>query len=111
MSLVTEPVSKPKLRRAQLPEHFRRNGLPPLSLSYLNKLSSLGDGPPVAMIWNRVCLYDPDESLAWLQEKVEEQTKAARDRQEKNRKLRQEHLERLARQAEAAAKTRDFQAA
>jgi hypothetical protein len=109
MSSATEPVSKPKLRRAQLPEHFRRNGLPPLSLSYINKLASLGEGPPIAMIWNRICLYDPDESLAWLQEKVEEQTKAARERQEQNRRVRQEHLERLRRQAEAAAKNASHQ--
>jgi hypothetical protein len=97
------PVSpKPKLRRTQLPEHFRLNGLPPLTLSYINKLTSLGDGPPIAMIWNRMCLYDPDETLAWLRAKVEEQTAAAQERQQQNRERRRERMERLARQAEAS---------
>src|SRR5262249_20510244 len=100
MSLAIEASPKPKLRRAQLPEHFRRNGLPPLSLSYINKLASLGDGPPIAMIWNRICLYDPDESLDWLRAKVKEHTRAAQERQQHNRELRRERLERLKRQAE-----------
>jgi hypothetical protein len=105
MSLTAQADPKPKLRRAQLPEHFRRNGLPPLSLSYINKLASLGDGPPIAMIWNRTCLYDPDESILWLRAKVKEQTKAAQERQQQSRELRRERLERLKRQAEAAAKS------
>jgi hypothetical protein len=96
--------NNPKLYRHQLTDHFRQNGLPALSLNYLNKISSLGEGPPIAIVWNRRPMYDPAESITWLREKVEAQTNAARERQQKHHLLRQERLERLRRQAEAAAK-------
>ncbi|WP_407174550.1 hypothetical protein [Bradyrhizobium sp. STM 3562] len=93
---------KPKLYRHQLTEHFRQNGLPALSLNYLNKIASRGEGPPVAMTWNRRPLYDPDEAVAWLRAKVEEQTAAARERAEQNRQFRQRQIERLKKQVIAA---------
>ena len=78
-------TSKPKLFRSQLTELFRENGLPPLSLSYLNKIHCLGDGPPVAMIWNRRPMYDPDQALEWLRAKVDQQMQAALVRSEATR--------------------------
>jgi hypothetical protein len=106
------PSEKPKLFRKDLTEHFRAHGLPPLSLPYINKISALCEGPPVAMVWNGRHLYDPDEALEWLRAKVEKQTEAARERARHNREIkqrtlelnkevRQQHLER--RQSPAAA--------
>jgi hypothetical protein len=86
----------PKLYRNQLTALFRANGLPPLSLSYLNKISSLGEGPPFAMIWNRRPMYDPDEALSWLRTKVEKQTQAARARIEFNREFEEKKRAKLA---------------
>jgi hypothetical protein len=102
---VTPPDYKPKLYRRQLTELFKANGLPPLSFTYLNKISSLGEGPPIAMIWNRRPLYDPEEALEWLRAKVQQQTEAARERARQNKEIRQRSLERLRlnRQAAAAA--------
>jgi len=96
-------TSKPKLFRRQLTELFRENGLPPLSLSYLNKIHCLGDGPPVAMIWNRRPLYDPDEALAWLRLKVAEQMKTALARAEATRRFHRERAEFRRRSSELAA--------
>jgi hypothetical protein len=96
-------TSKPKLFRSQLTELFRENGLPPLSLSYLNKIHCLGDGPPVAMIWNRRPLYDPDEALAWLHLKVAEQMKTALARAEATRRFHRERAEFRRRSGELAA--------
>jgi hypothetical protein len=102
-SALAEPASNnPKLYRHQLTEHFRQNGLPALSLNYINKIASLGEGPPVAMIWNRRPLYDPDEALAWPRLKVEQQTIEGRERQEQNRQSRLQRLQRLQQQGIAA---------
>ena len=86
-------TSNPKLFRRQLTELFRENGLPPLTLSYLNKIHCLGDGPPVAMIWNRRPMYDPDQALEWLRAKVEASNKAALARAEATRKYHKERAE------------------
>jgi hypothetical protein len=103
LAIPAEPASNnPKLYRHQLTDHFRQNGLPALSLNYLNKIASLGDGPPVAMIWNRRPLYDPDETVAWLRQKVEAQTAEARERQEQNRQSRQRQIDRMPAQVIAA---------
>lgn len=82
----TAYAEKPKLFRGQLTEHFKSHGLPPLTLSYLNKISSLGDGPPISMIWNRRPLYDPDQALEWLRKKCDQQLQAARQRADFNRR-------------------------
>jgi hypothetical protein len=88
-------AQKPKLYREQLTQLFRENGLPPLSFTYLNKIASLGEGPPFALVWNRRPLYDPDEAMEWLRAKVQAQTEAARERARHNKEIRQRQLERL----------------
>jgi hypothetical protein len=108
----TAPLAeKPKLYRDQLPDLFWRNGLPRLSVNYLNKISSLGYGPPYSLIWNRRPLYDPDEAIRWLRTRVEEQTQAALARAESNLRFRQERLAKLARDATAVRAQRDSSAA
>jgi hypothetical protein len=93
--------TKPLLYRAELTELYKRNNLPALTLNYLNKIASLGEGPPFAIIFNRRPVYDPDEALAWLRARVEEQTRAARERQENSLQWRKKRLERLKAQSEA----------
>jgi hypothetical protein len=105
-AMITDAPTKPKLYRDQLPELFRKNGLPPLSVNYLNKIASAGEGPPFAIIFNRRPMYEPDEALAWLRARVEEQTQAARERMEYNRRLRQIQLANRWRDAEAVREQR-----
>jgi hypothetical protein len=88
-------AQKPKLYREQLTQLFRENGLPPLSFTYLNKIASLGEGPPFALVWNRRPLYDPDEALEWLRAKVQRQTEEARERARHSKEIRQRTIERL----------------
>jgi hypothetical protein len=89
VSTETAQFEKPKLYRSQLTELFKANGLPPLKLTYLNRISSEGDGPPVAMVWNRRPLYDPDQALEWMRAKVQQHTEAARERARHNREIKQ----------------------
>ena len=99
-------AQKPKLFRDQLTELFKTNGLPPLSVNYLNKIASLGEGPPVAIVFNRRPMYDPDEALAWMRERAEEQTRAWRERLANNRSLAQRLRAKRAREAEAVGEQR-----
>jgi hypothetical protein len=100
------PPPKPKLYRDQLTELFRANGLPALSVNYLNKIASLGEGPPVAIVFSRRPMYDPDEALAWMRERAEEQTRAWRERLANNRSLAQRLRAKRAREAEAVGEQR-----
>jgi hypothetical protein len=57
------------LTRRQAAEFLREHGYP-LSLSHLNKLVHLREGPPVAGYWGRYALYQPDALLEWAEARV-----------------------------------------
>jgi hypothetical protein len=48
---------------------LREHGYP-LSLSHLNKLAHLHQGPPVAGKWGRYDLHAPDALLEWAEARV-----------------------------------------
>ncbi len=73
------------LYRDQLPQHFADHGLPALKLTYLNKLTSLGEGPPVAAIYLGRRLYDPAAATSWLKARIKRQEAALRKRTERSR--------------------------
>jgi hypothetical protein len=58
---------KTYLLRRQLFELLQERGLPPHSMSVMNKLCapSVGRGPPVACYSGRRQLYTPEDGLAW----------------------------------------------
>ena len=57
------------LTRRQGVEFLRDHGYP-LSLSHLNKLAHLRQGPPVAGKWGRYDLHDPTALLEWAEARV-----------------------------------------
>jgi hypothetical protein len=57
------------LTRRQGVEFLREHGYP-LSLSHLNKLAHLHQGPPVAGKWGRYDLHDPAALLEWAEARV-----------------------------------------
>ena len=57
------------LTRRQSVEFLREHGYP-LSLSHLNKLAHLHQGPPVSGYWGRYGLYEPATLLEWAQARV-----------------------------------------
>jgi hypothetical protein len=81
------------------------------SQSTIYKLSSLGEWPNPCDYFGSRPRFAADEVLACWRARVQKQTEAALERAAQSRRYRHERLERLARQAEAAAKSRDFQAA
>jgi hypothetical protein len=81
------------------------------SQSTIYKLSSLGELPNPCDYFGSRPRFDADKVLACWRARVQKQTEAALERAAQSRRYRHERLERLARQAEAAAKSRDFQAA
>lgn len=57
------------LTRRQGVEFLRDHGYP-LSLSHLNKLAHLRQGPPVIGKWGRYDLHDPTALLKWAEARV-----------------------------------------
>jgi hypothetical protein len=57
------------LTRRQGVEFLRERGYP-LSLSHLNKLAHLHQGPPVAGKWGRYDLHAPEALLEWAEARV-----------------------------------------
>jgi hypothetical protein len=57
------------LTRRKGAEFLQEHGYP-LSLSHLNKLAHLHQGPPIAGYWGRYALYDPDTLLEWAESRV-----------------------------------------
>jgi hypothetical protein len=62
---------KPRLTRKQLSEFLRAQGYP-ISKSVLDKLCmpSLNQGPPAAAWWGTRPLYDPDQAIAWAEQRL-----------------------------------------
>jgi hypothetical protein len=78
-------MSSEKLHlRIGLPALFKQHGLPEYSQRYLYKLSTLGEGPPIAAVYAGRARYAEGPALAWARARIARQTKAVLDRQEHN---------------------------
>jgi hypothetical protein len=64
-----ERANRKYLTRRGGVEFLREQGYP-LSLSHLNKLAHLRQGPPVAGKWGRYELYAPEALLEWAEARV-----------------------------------------
>jgi hypothetical protein len=64
------------LTRRQAAEFLRERGFP-ISLSHLNKLAHVHQGPPVAGYWGRYGLYEPAVLLEWAALRVRPAEEAA----------------------------------
>jgi hypothetical protein len=98
-----------KILLHEIPDFLQQHGEVKPSQSFIYKLSSLGELPDPCDYFGNRPRFDADEVLACWRARVQKQTEAALERAAQSRRYRQERLERLARQAEAAAKSRDFQ--
>jgi hypothetical protein len=88
----------------EIPDYLQQHGEVKPSQSTIYKLSSLGELPDPCDYFGSRPRLDADEVLACWRARVQKQTQAALERAAQSRRYRQERLDRLARQAEAAAK-------
>ena len=80
--------------RIELPTLFKQHGLPEYSPRYLDKLSGLGEGPPIADVFAGRTRYAKEPALAWARARIARQNQAVLDRQELNRQFRQQKIQR-----------------